>query len=204
MDTIYSAYKKAKYLTYDVEWIITPIFHSNREKNLYLTHALPGSGKTILAECICDLQKDKYDACNFSTDDYFGDNGTYIFNREKLGVAHLWNQNRARFAIDSGISCVIISNTNLTAKEVRPYLEMGAGVGYNVWCIEPIREGNDDLEKLFERNIHGVPMESLVRMKNRMQPTQEFCEKCRAIIDNYLEDKEYNQLLPSNIMNAIE
>lgn len=159
------------------------IYETSSSNILIILRSLPGSGKSFLANQF----KKYFGAEIFSTDEFFIDKdfGHYQFDAAKLCKAHFWNQNRCKKAIDSRYERVIIDNTNLTAKEVRPYLDMAVNADYNIWCVEPIREGNENLSVLFERNIHGVPMESLVRMKNRMQPTLEFCQKCREYINAY-------------------
>ncbi|KAF4788053.1 hypothetical protein TURU_164176 [Turdus rufiventris] len=70
------------------------------------------------------LKRDHPGAVVLSTDDFFVENGVYIFEPDFLEDAHKWNQKRARKAMKNGKSPVIIDNTNIHAWEMKPYVMM--------------------------------------------------------------------------------
>lgn len=143
-----------------------PRRHSFR-KHLYLLRGLPGSGKTTLAR---QLQRDYPRALIFSTDDFFfREDGTYEFNPIFLEEAHEWNQKRARKAMRSGTSPIIIDNTNLHAWEMKPYAVMALENNYEVIFREPDTRWKFNVQELARRNIHGVPKEKIQRMKERYE-----------------------------------
>ncbi|XP_075418882.1 NEDD4-binding protein 2-like 1 [Tenrec ecaudatus] len=136
-------------------------------KHLYLLRGLPGSGKTTLAR---QLQRDAPRAQVFSTDDFFlGEDGTYEFNADLLEEAHRWNQKRARKAMRSGVSPIIIDNTNLLAWEMQPYAAMALENNYEVIFREPATRWKFNVPELARRNVHGVPREKIQRMKERYE-----------------------------------
>nr|XP_058132967.1 NEDD4-binding protein 2-like 1 [Dasypus novemcinctus] len=136
-------------------------------KRLYLLRGLPGSGKTTLAR---QLQHDFPKALIFSTDDFFfREDGAYEFNPDLLEEAHEWNQKRARRAMSAGASPVIIDNTNLHAWEMQPYAAMALENNYEVIFREPDTRWKFNVQELARRNIHGVPREKILRMKEHYE-----------------------------------
>ncbi|XP_014821564.1 PREDICTED: NEDD4-binding protein 2-like 1 isoform X2 [Calidris pugnax] len=101
---------------------------------LVLLRGLPGSGKTTLAR---QLKRDHSSAVVLSTDDFFIENGVYVFEPDLLEDAHKWNQKRARKAMKNGKSPVIIDNTNIHAWEMKPYVMMARENRYEVIFQEP-------------------------------------------------------------------
>lgn len=129
---------------------------------------LPGSGKSTLAkEWVKDGQI-------FSTDDYFYLNAakTYQFDKRKLGKAHTWNQRRVTAAVEAELPVIIVDNTNTTLKELRAYgssAQAAIEKGYTVHLILPETIWRFDVDECFKRNSHGVPLETIQRMKDRWQ-----------------------------------
>ena len=56
----------------------------------------------------------------------------YVFDVNKLHAAHEWNKNRTEQAMIKNNPVVIVDNTNTTAKEIRPYIELAEKYGYVV------------------------------------------------------------------------
>ncbi|KXJ22434.1 NEDD4-binding protein 2 [Exaiptasia diaphana] len=129
-------------------------------KVIVIMRGLPGSGKSSFARAI------KGNGVIYSTDDYFMRNGQYQFDIAYLGEAHEWNQIRAREAMKSGISPVIIDNTNIQAWQMKPYVSMAQRLGYEIILKEPDTSWKWDAKELFKRNQHGV---SLSQIKNLME-----------------------------------
>ncbi|KAL8190921.1 UNVERIFIED_CONTAM: hypothetical protein K2H54_065829 [Gekko kuhli] len=105
----------------------------------------------------------------FSTDDYFTEDGTYIFDPDCLEDAHKWNQKRARKAMKNGKSPVIIDNTNIHAWEMKPYVIMALENNYEVIFREPDTRWKFNVSELARHNSHGVPRETIKRMKEQYE-----------------------------------
>jgi NEDD4-binding protein 2 len=147
------------------------------EKILYLTMGPPGSGKNYTAEQL--MPKENV----FSTDDFYMVNGVYRWEASKIAEAHEWNRDRVEMAMRKGLSPIAAANTNITARERRPYRFLASKYGYDVkilfsespWfkAVHPrLRDGtftDKDVMEFFIRNSHSVPFESIKRMMTRWQ-----------------------------------
>nr|KAF6428120.1 NEDD4 binding protein 2 like 1 [Rousettus aegyptiacus] len=69
----------------------------------------------------------------------------------------------------TGVSPVIIDNTNLHAWEMKPYVVMALENNYEVIFREPETRWKFNVQELARRNIHGVPREKIHRMKERYE-----------------------------------
>ncbi|XP_052755285.1 uncharacterized protein LOC113509926 isoform X1 [Galleria mellonella] len=134
----------------------------------------PGSGKTILArkiiECVTGSVSDNFNIHVFSTDNFFNVRGRYQFNKHYLSEAHIWNQNRAKAASVSGLSPIIIDNTNIEEWEMEPYLRMGVENGYIIEVMEPNTPWSKKPQELARKNIHNVPIRTIQRMLENFRP----------------------------------
>ncbi|KAK2533076.1 N4bp2l1 [Columba livia] len=133
---------------------------------LVLLRGLPGSGKSTLAR---QLKREYPSAVVLSTDDYFIENGVYMFEPDLLEDAHKWNQKRARKAMKNGKSPVIIDNTNIHAWEMKPYVMMARENRYEVVFQEPDTPWKFNVRELTRRNTHHVPRETIQRMKEQYE-----------------------------------
>ncbi len=125
------------------------------EKLLFIVRGLPGSGKTTLAHIIAN------GVC--SADDYFTDSeGNYNFDPSKLKAAHADCQSRVEQHMTYGEPLVAVANTFTQEWEMEHYLNLAKEYGYMVQSI--IVENRHGGE-----NIHGVPDESITKMRNRFQ-----------------------------------
>ncbi|XP_074671973.1 LOW QUALITY PROTEIN: NEDD4-binding protein 2-like 1 [Strix aluco] len=133
---------------------------------LVLLRGLPGSGKSTLAR---QLKRDYPSAVVLSTDDFFIENGVYVFEPDFLEDAHKWNQKRAHKAMKNGKSPVIIDNTNIHAWEMKPYVMMARENRYEVVFQEPDTPWKFNVQELTRRNIHHVPQQKIQRMKEEYE-----------------------------------
>ena len=125
------------------------------KKELYILRGLPGSGKSTIAESLGGY--------NLEADTYFtDDDGEYNFDPSKLPEAHKWCQSMVEELMTENVERIILSNTSTQEWEMRPYVDMAEENGYSVFSliVENRHGGN---------NIHGVPSESIERMKNRFE-----------------------------------
>jgi predicted kinase len=161
-------------------------FENMSEKKLYIMRGTPGSGKSYTAEQLGQ------GGVVFSTDDFFGQGEEYLANFAKaqkegtigtlLGRYHKMNQDRAIEAMKKGVTPIVIDNTNVKKREMRPYVEAGVAYDYDVEFVEPTSKwwleiskmlrnrGRTDAEirraaeKLAGRTLHGVPAQVIERM----------------------------------------
>ncbi|NXP43854.1 N42L1 protein, partial [Heliornis fulica] len=115
------------------------------------------------------LKRDHPGAVVLSTDDYFIENGVYLFEPDFLEDAHTWNQKRAHKAMKNGKSPVIIDNTNIQAWEMKPYVLMARENRYEVVFQEPDTPWKFSVRELARRNTHHVPREKIQRMKEQYE-----------------------------------
>jgi hypothetical protein len=92
-------------------------------------------------------------------DMFFMTSGSYVFDRDKLFEAHKWCQNTTKDYLKSG-SCVVVSNTFTTMKELKPYIKIAEQCKA---ALKVIR-----LTKNFG-SIHNVPQATMEAMTVRFQ-----------------------------------
>ncbi|NXN95123.1 N4BP2 protein, partial [Rhinopomastus cyanomelas] len=165
-----------------------PVCHMMRKKMLLVGPALvllrgvPGSGKSYLART---LLEDNPGGIILSTDDFFSKHGQYHYDPNCLGEAHDWNRKRAQEAFETGISPIIIDNTNIQAWEMKPYVALAQRFKYEVILREPDTWWKFKPKELERRNIHGVSKEKIKRMLERY----ERCVSVSSILNSAVPDK---------------
>jgi hypothetical protein len=126
-----------------------------KKPKLIIIRGLPGSGKSTLAEKLALLTSYP----RVEADQYFLENGNYVFQKELLPRAHAWCQSVTYDSIANNTG-VIVANTFTTYQEVKPYLKMV--------------DSYDDLVLITLSNsfgsIHDVPEETMKRMSDRFLP----------------------------------
>jgi predicted kinase len=132
-------------------------------KTLTIVRGLPGSGKSTFSNFIWN----DYAICE--ADKFFYDSeGHYLFEPSKLKQAHEWcreevekrmieNRNNPQHYPE-----IVVSNTFTQEWEMQAYLDLAKKYDYRVFSIRvENRHGNT--------NIHGVPDDTLKKMKDRFQ-----------------------------------
>jgi predicted kinase len=130
--------------------------------SVILYRGLPGSGKSHMTNTMFP------DAQVFSADHYFLKDGVYQFDYKKLGEAH--NQCLNRFTqwlmfSRADTPTAVIDNTNISAVECAPYLQLGLAFGHDIEIITLVCS----VETSFKRNIHGVPLKTIESMASRLE-----------------------------------
>ena len=124
-------------------------------KTLYLVCGPSGSGKTTFAT---KLKKEKNITNHFEADQWMVDNnGKYCFSPTNLYYCHVQCQKSTEDAMIKEED-VIVSNTTLTKKEARPYIDLSKKYKYNVKIYHMF--GNF-------KNEHGVPDWRVEEMKKQ-------------------------------------
>ena len=116
-----------------------------------------GAGKSTRAQ---ELMEERGIVHNFEADQWMKNGqGNYCFDPKKLYYSHKKCQEHAESAMRLKQD-VIVSNTTLTKKEARPYIELAKEHGYEVEIIH--------LTTQFQ-NLHGVPVEKVKQMQNKRE-----------------------------------
>ena len=125
------------------------------EKVLYIVRGIPGSGKSTFAK---QLTSNVFEADHYFIDD----EGNYNFDPSKIKDAHKDCQDNVRYAMESSVSKIAVSNTSTQEWELQPYFELAKKYGYTVFSVvvENRHEGV---------NQHGVPEDKLELMRNRFE-----------------------------------
>lgn len=126
---------------------------------LMIVRGLPGSGKSTLARKMWETIPE-YDEI-FEADMYFMDGDEYKFDATKLCNAHKWCFQKVYESIQYDYD-VIVANTFTTNKEMKQYLEL-------LYDFPTLEITVVDMKTQFE-SIHGVPEDTINKMKARWQP----------------------------------
>lgn len=125
---------------------------------LIIIRGIPGSGKSTFAKQLMKHYP-KNEIEHFESDQFFMDNGVYKFDFQKLPTAHLVCLRNTQDALLND-KTVIVSNTFTTRKEMKPYLKFAEE--NNIETIIYRCTGN-------YQNQHGVPVETLEKMKRNLE-----------------------------------
>ena len=121
---------------------------------LYLIRGVSGSGKSTLAKTM--LQAGIVGGV-VEADDWFVNNGEYIFKPEELGSAHELCRAKVGTCLRFSKS-VAVSNTSTRVSDVRTYQDIAKKYGANFVSI--IVENYNNTE-----SVHNVPPETLARQR---------------------------------------
>lgn len=123
-------------------------------KKLIILRGVSGSGKSTLAKNLVQ------NGVINSTDDYFMINGEYVFDSTKLAKYHKLNRLKTENDMQNNISPIIIDNTNLKKREIKPYVELGRKFCYEIeiiemeeLCLEELMERQENRNKKISKEI---------------------------------------------------
>ncbi len=140
------------------------------ERVVIINRAVPGSGKTTLTKSIVkELKSNNLDVAIHSTDEYFMENGRYMFDITKLEEYHKKNLQQFTDSVKQGIDVVICDNTNIAPWQTEPYTKVARENGYKViiFTLNPreLQKHIDSQKVTPEKpDAHGVGEEILKRM----------------------------------------
>lgn len=124
---------------------------------LFLIRGTPGQGKSSLAR---EIASHIQDSVHLETDMYFiNEAGEYKWDGMKIREAHEWCLNETRRVLESG-RIAIVSNTFTKESELIQYFELAKELDSKVFVMT----SNGSF-----KNIHDVPENVLVNMKNRFK-----------------------------------
>lgn len=128
-------------------------------QQVILIRGLPGSGKSTLAKSLIKLFPD--DAVSHrEADTYFelNANEEYEYEGHRIMAAHRWCLFNSKKDLEAGKS-LIVSNTFLALKELKPYVELAKSFGITPQIL------------LCQNNygsVHDVPQEKMKKLKSRL------------------------------------
>lgn len=163
---------------------------------LYILVGKPGSGKSTFAEVNLANQV----AGHWEADMFFEDpeTGKYIWNRNKINLAHKWCQKQVRHTLETQGNCVV-ANTNLTVRDLKPYFEMVKDlnfkqneINYEIFVVEFRFEYNFDDCTNYESNSMKLSLNSSVLNSVHFQDKsiEELCELCDFFDKKELDNRD--------------
>ena len=124
----------------------------SEQLTLILIRGLPGSGKSTLAKTM--------HAIHLEADMFFVNReGVYIYQAEKIKEAHLWCQSECESLLKKQLN-VVVANTFVKKWEMKVYRDQAKK--YKAKLVIKTCTGTYP-------NIHGVPAETVQRMKKQWQ-----------------------------------
>ena len=124
------------------------------KKQIILFRGLPGSGKSSLAESLCNDV--------WSADQYFEKHGEYLFDATQLKEAHEWCRVHAETSMIENVQIIGVANTFTQEWEMEPYFKLASKYDYKIsTVIVENRHGSE--------NVHGVPDDKIDKMKDRFE-----------------------------------
>jgi predicted kinase len=124
------------------------------KKELFLLRGLPGSGKSTLAKALGGK--------HIEADMFFETEDGYKFDASKIKDAHSWCQNMVGSWMSDGEERIVVSNTFTQEWEMQFYYDWAKDFDYKVFSlVVENRHGGV--------NEHGVPQETLDKMRNRFE-----------------------------------
>lgn len=130
-------------------------------KTVTIMRGISGSGKSTYIKKNFDSS-----AVICSADHFFIDSsGDYKFDPSKLGAAHSKCKQKFKDALESGVTAIVVDNTNTMLKEMKLYVELALFFNYKVNIVRL----EAPVDVCAKRNAHGVPSEVVQRMSDRMQ-----------------------------------
>jgi len=134
-------------------------------KMMVLMRGLPGSGKsTVARDLAAAAEENGLRAIICSADDYFMEDGHYVYKPGEQGRAHVFCQASVDRSLANGYDLVIVDNTNIKKEHMRYYAELAKLYKYSVSTRPVGGRGPSEVECYFQRQAHGVPRETLERM----------------------------------------
>lgn len=132
----------------------------DKKKILYILRGVPGSGKSTYAKQIMENRVDAIGE-HYEADMYFTDGDNYYWSADKLFYAHKWCYFSVCKAMDKPSNdYVIVSNTFVTTKDIKPYVKAAQERG---WDVSVLRFSNRF------QNVHSVPPEVVQSMLDKFQ-----------------------------------
>lgn len=141
------------------------------QNNFFVIRGPSGTGKSHLASKLAAM----FAKCNQTTlvctaDDFFMQDGDYVFEPSKLGEAHFACQQKFLSGIATMKQHIILANTSSRGWEYLNYITMAELRGYKPMIAEIMPATVDDLKLCAGRNSHGVDAPIVAAQTFRFEP----------------------------------
>ena len=132
-------------------------------KSLIILRGLAGSGKSTFSR----VNFNNFIVC--SADHYFElKTGSYVFDPRQISSAHAYCHGKLTGLMEAQYPYCLLDNTNTQLWEYKWAIELAKVHQYEVKVISLFDGGLTD-SQLAARNAHGVPIESIAKMRARWQ-----------------------------------
>ena len=132
--------------------------------HVIIMQGLPGSGKSLFAKNYAKDRGENHHDPIVSADQFFSALGH--FDPKRLPEAHSFCMVEYIRHLRSKSPLVIVDNTNTQRWEHRPYRSLAYAMGFKYNIVNLFDAGLED-GQLAKRNLHGVPEETVSRMRER-------------------------------------
>ena len=133
--------------------------------NLIIIRGLPGAGKTTFGRF---LSESIPGARQIEADQFFEITGPYRFDPKRIHDAHEWCRSETYFSMSKEVPVIIVSNTFTRNWEMAPYITLAQRFDYT-YTVLTVESGMQSVNALAQRNIHGVPVETITAMEGRWE-----------------------------------
>lgn len=142
--------------------------------NVVVMRGVSGSGKSTAAKKLLEAMPEGAMKRIFSADEQFiGEDGIYRFDPKQLAHAYACCLRRfldhvllmAKLKEPPESALLIVDNTNTTMHEAAPYMQLAYSFAWTPYLLTM----NTDWRKAVERNVHGVPFETVMAQQYRME-----------------------------------
>jgi predicted kinase len=144
---------------------------------IILTRGPSGCGKSYLANQILNQFPNGIICC---ADDYlYDENKVYAWSGDKLGYAHKRCEDKFYQGLLEKISPIIVANTNIKWRDIKPYAELATLYDYEIYVAEPNTAWAKDAYGCLIRNGGRAPLHAIQRALKRYQPNEHIIEQGR-------------------------
>jgi len=150
-------------------------------KKVIATSALPGAGKSYLADKLQKKAiKDGFTSVICCTDDFFTVDGQYKWDFNFLSAGHEWCYGQFALAMFRETNLIIIANTSLQAWNLYKYADLSSKIGYEFEVVEPKTDWRYDVAECAKRNNHNVPLATIEKMHKGRESAKDIEKELKA------------------------
>jgi predicted kinase len=136
---------------------------------IYLVGGLPGSGKSSWCYHMMAMYVKEHAGLKCvlaEADDFFMRDGVYEWKGDAVPRAHEYCREVVIAAAKNKRDYIFVANTFTQKWETNDYRRIAKEYGYQVIDVRLFDAGLSD-EQLAERNLHGVPVAQIKKMRDR-------------------------------------